>query len=454
MSRKTPLPEPVSHPRDRLKRELSLNDASMLVVASVIGSGIFLTPGRVAELLPNAGVLLFAWFAGGLLSLAGALANAEMGAMYPHAGGDYVYLSKAFHPAAGFLIGWFTFFAIFAGTVATLAVALAESITSLFSLNNSYGVLIAFLFVLVTSAINYIGVRWGARFNNVTSFIKIAVLVLFCVLGPLWGNGNVEYFLPDLKELGPVSLTAFTLALSPILFTYLGWNSPVYVAGEIRNADRNLPRSLFLGLAICTAIYLLMNLVYLYAVPPNYLRGEINVGEAAALALFGPVAGSYVAMFVLISILGTLNATVLVGPRIVYAMALDGLFFKGADRVHQRYSTPHRAIVVQAAVAAALIAILQDFSSILDFTVFGIVVASMADILALYALRIRFPFLPRPYRAWGYPLVPALYLLANTGIVWVMVQERPKECAVGALFLVAGIPFYRYFVGRNARNVA
>lgn len=434
--------EPGRHPRDRLERGLSLNDATMLVVASVIGSGIFLTPGRVAELLPHPGVMLAAWVAGGLLSLAGALANAELGAMYPRAGGDYVYLREAFHPVAGFLVGWLSFFAIFAGTVATLARALAEGVAAFVPLGDAGQIALAASLVLATSAVNYASVRWGARLNNATSYLKIGALVAFAFAGPLLGAGALAHFSPPAAADTVARPAAFGLALSPVLFTYLGWNASVYVASEIRNPGKNLPRSLFLGLAICTGVYLAVNAVYLYALPLDALRGEVNVGEAAARALFGPIAGTVVALFVLTSILGTLNAQILIGPRIAYAMALDGLFFAGADRVHPSYRTPHRAIGIQAAVAIALLLVLQTFPAILDYTVFAILLATMADVTALYALRTRHPHRPRPYKAWGYPLVPALYLLANAAIAAIMLTQRPTESALGLLSLALGLPFY------------
>ena len=442
-------PGPEAHPRDALRRELSQNDATMLVVASVIGSGIFLTPGRVADLLPHAGVILIAWLMGGVLSLAGALTNAELGAMYPRAGGDYVYLREAFHPAAGFLVGWLSFFVIFVGTVATLAVALAEGLAPFVPIGPTGKAAVAIALIAVTSGVNYYALRWGARLNNLAAYVKIAALLAFGVAAPLFGSGQGVNLAEGFAD-AMTPLTAFALALSPILFTYLGWNAPVYVASEIRNPGRNLPRSLFFGLAICTSVYLVVNAVYLYALPLDVLRGEVNVGESAARSLFGPVAGTLVAAFVLVSILGTLNATILVGPRIAYAMGLDGLFFGGSDRVHERFGTPHRAIVVQAFAAAGLIAVLRSFPSVLDYTVFAIVVATMADTLALYALRRRRPDRPRPYRAWGYPLVPALYLLANAGIAWVMLRERPTECAIGLGVAALGLPFYWLFVRRRA----
>ena len=440
---------PDSHPKDRLRRVLSLNDATMLIVASVVGSGIFLTPGAVAERLPHPGVFLGAWLLGGLLSLAGALANAELGAMYPRAGGDYVYLREGFHPLAGFLVGWLSFFVIFSGTVATLAVAFAASVAPALGLGSEARVPLAIAVTAAVSAVNYVGVRWGARVNNLTSYAKIAALLAFAALGPLFGQGNAANLLPVFAGAAATSLPVLGLALSPILFSYLGWNSSVYVASEIERPERNVPASLFLGLGICTLLYMIVNGVYLYALPIDALRLETNAGEAAARALFGPVAGSLVAGFVVVSILGTLNATVLVGPRIAYAMGLDGLFPAGIDRAHARFGTPHRAILAQALVASGLIVSLETFQRVLDSTTFAIVLASIADVLALFALRWRQPDRRRPYRALGYPWVPALYVLASSAIAVAMLMGRPLECAVGLACLATGLPFYALFSRRR-----
>jgi APA family basic amino acid/polyamine antiporter len=435
------------HPDDRLERTLSLTDSTLLVVSSVIGVGIFLTPGVVAASLPVASLFLAAWALGGLLSLAGALANAELGAMYPHAGGDYVYLREAYHPTAGFLVGWLSFFVIYAGTVATLAMGFAEGLANYVALGPPAKIGTAVAIIIVTSWVNYRGVRPGALVNNLSAALKVATLAGLGVAG--W------FFVPTLPRVlpaaatGEATLSGFGLALSPILFSYLGWNASVYVASEIRDPQRNLPRSLFIGLGLCTALYLLLNALYVHALPMVALAGEPRAGEAAALALFGPVGGSIVAALILLSVLGCLNATILVGPRIAYAMALDGMFFAGSERVHDRFRTPHVAIVVQAATAIALIVVLQRFPSILDYTTFAIVVATIADTAALYALRWRKPALPRPYRAWGYPVVPALYLVANAAIALAMVRGRPLECAIALLVTATALPFRAAFVRRG-----
>jgi len=435
-----------AHPRDRLKRELSLVDATMLVVASVIGGGIFFTPGEVATLLPAPGWIMIAWATGALLSLAGALANAELGAMYPRAGGDYVYLSEAIHPVAGFLVGWLSFIAIYSGTIAALAAILAEAVVTRVGASPGWTVPIAVGVTVAVSVINYAGVRWGALANNLTSFFKLVALAAFVLLGPIFGEGDVtRLFTRPETGGGEIGAAAFGQALSPILFSYLGWNASVYVASEIRDPQRNLPRSLFAGLALCGGLYLLVNAIYLYALPIAELQAAPDAGQASALALFGPVGGSLVAAFVMISVLGTLNATVLVGPRIAYAMALDGLFPGGLDRVTQAFRTPGIAIGVQTAVSVGLLVVLQTFPAALSFTVFAILIATMADVVALYLLRIRRPDHPRPYRAWGYPWVPALYLMANGGIAVAMLMGQPRECLISVALLASGLPFYWLF---------
>ncbi|MFN2375172.1 MAG: APC family permease [Candidatus Binatia bacterium] len=431
------------HPLDRLEPQLSLFDATMLVVSSVIGVGIFLTPGAVADALPSPGLFLAAWAIGGMLSLAGALANAELGAMYPHAGGDYVYLREAWHPRAGFVVGWLSFFVVYAGTVATLATGFAEGLAGFIDLGDAGRSGAAVAIVLACSAVNHRGVRLGAWINNLTAGFKVLALLVLAVAGPLLGNApTATAAAPESAE---VSLAGFGLALSPVLFSYLGWNASVFVASEIRRPERNLPWSLFLGLAVSTAVYLMVNLSYLHALPIEQMRGEVRVGEAVARVYFGQAGATLAAVLILGSIVSCLNATILVGPRIAYAMAIDGLFLKSVARVHEVYRTPHAAIWVQAATAIALIAVLGTFPSVLEYTTFAIVLATMADTAALYALRRRRPSQPRPYRAWGYPMLPALYLVANAAIAGAMLWGRPLECAVALAVTATALPAYALF---------
>lgn len=441
---------PEAHPRDRLRRELRLRDGSLLVVSGVIGSGIFLTPAAIAGLIPHPGMILVAWFLGGLLSLAGALANAELGTMFPRAGGDYVYLREAFHPLAGFLVGWLSFFVIYAGTIATLAAGFSEALVVFVPLGESGQAVVALVLVWIVSGLNYVGVRWGVLANNLTAVVKVGALIAFSVLAMWLGTGSVDNLRPTVGGVSDLSLVGFGLALSPVLFSYLGWNSTIYVASELRNPRRNVPWSLFLGVALCTGVYLLMNTAYLYALPVELLRQAPNAGEAAARALFGGGSALLVGVFVLVSIAGTLNATVLVGARIAYAMALDGLFFPGVDRAHPRFHTPSAAIVVQAVAATVILLGLGNFERALGYTTFAILLATIADVVALFRLRRTRPNAPRPYRAWGHPWVPGLYIVVCGAIAGALLWGRPTECLAGLGLLALGLPFYAFFRKRAA----
>ncbi|MFI5320222.1 MAG: APC family permease [Myxococcota bacterium] len=430
-----------------------MQDAIFLVVASVVGSGIFLTPGEIANRIPHTGLIFAAWILGGLLSLAGALANAELGAMFPHAGGDYVYLRRAFHPLAGFVVGWITFFAIFAGTVATLAVGFADRVGAIYGWALPSVLLCAAFTTLACTWLNVAGVKYGAWANNATGYVKVIALFAFGLIAPFTGRGDVANLSPLFSGATQAAgLGAFALAMSPVLFSYLGWNAVVYVASEIREPQRNLPRSLFAGLALCTSIYLVINAVYLYALPLEQLRAVDDVGRAAATVLFGGIGGKLIQGFVLISILGTLNATILVGARIAYAMALDGLFVPGVEKVHESYATPAVALWLQALVAIAIVALLQSYPGALDFTTFAILLATSADVLALYALRAKQPALARPYRAWGFPIVPGLYLVANVAIAISLLFGSTKSAVVALIVSAASLPFYFLFSRTRAAH--
>ena len=443
---------PDRHPRDQLARELGLRAATMLVVSGVIGSGIFLTPSTIATQLPHAPLIFAAWIAGGLLSLAGALANAELSAMFPRAGGDYVYLREAFHPLAGFLVGWVTFFVIYAGTIATLAAGFSAGLGVFISLSPAAEILVSIALVLALSVLNIAGVRWGALANNATAYVKIGALVIFALLAPLVGDGDLSNLTGRGAGSAGIGLSAFGLALAPVLFSYLGWNSSIYVASEVRDPGRNVPRSLFLGLALCTSIYLMVNGAYLYTLPVDELMNAPNAGEAAARAVFGPIGGKLVGILVLASILGTLNATILVGPRIPYAMALDGLFFRGVELTHASYRTPAVAIAVQALMAVGILLGLSTFERALSYTTFAILLATMADVAALYRLRSVQPDRRRPYRAWGYPWVPAIYFVANAAIAAALLVEQPFESLAGLAITATALPFYWIFTRSRAAH--
>jgi APA family basic amino acid/polyamine antiporter len=432
---------------DALPRVLTLRDATMLVVSSVIGVGIFFTPGGVAKLLPSPGWFFAAWLVGGVLALAGALANAELGAMFPRAGGNYVYLTHAYHPVAGFLVGWLTFFAIFSGTVATLAVGFTLSLASFVTLTPLTKTLAAIVVIWIASAANAYATKVGALLNTSTAYLKLAAIALLVVVGLFVAPAKASAF----QSAGAASISSFGVALSPVIFSYLGWNASVYVAGEIASPGKNLPRSLFIGLGICTAMYLLLTTTFVRTLGMSGIVGEGAVGFAAGGAIFGEKGSKIVAAIMLASVFGTVNANVLVGPRIAYAMAEDRLFFAFAAKLNAQ-QTPYVAVVLQGLVATLLVIAFDDLSRVLDYTTFAIVLATIADTTALYVLRVKSPTAARPYRAAGYPWVPALYILANVGIAISMLMARPVECLASVGVLLAGVPFYLLFVAVARRR--
>lgn len=441
-----------SGPAFEQPRVLSLRDATMLVVSSVIGVGIFLTPSSVAARLPSPFWFACAWIAGGVLSLGGALANAELGTMYPHAGGNYVYLRAAYHPMAGFVVGWVQFFAIFAGTVATLASGFTLSLASFVHLSPAVKLAVEVGLIWTVSAVNAYETRAGAWLNTWTGYAKIAALLALVALGPLLGHAHASPH-PLGTSHASISPSQFGVALSPVLFSYLGWNASVYVAGEIASPERNLPRSLFWGLFVCTSIYVLVNGTYVYALGMDALAKDTLDAPAAAAGtvLFGPNGSVIVTSMMLVSIVGALHANVLVGPRIAFAMARDGLFFRSASRLSARSRTPTVAVFVQAVAATILVVAFDEFPSILDYTTFAIVLATIADVSALYVLRVREPERPRPYRAMGYPIVPMLYVVANVLIGIAMLREKPAECLASVGVLASGVLAYAIFARTSSK---
>ncbi len=440
---------------DRLRRQLGLFDATMIVAGGVIGVGIFTSTGIVAASLPHPGWLLLAWLAGGLISLAGALTNAEMGAALPHAGGDYVYLREAFSPLVGFFAGWVTFLVVFCGSVGTLAAGFAEYLAVFAPGLPPTGV--ALVVTWLSTAVALSGVRSGVRFVDAMSLAKLVAIALLCAVGPLLGEGDwARGWTPPatpgaVAPSGALDLArAFSVALVPILFTYLGWNNPVYMASELREPGRTLPRALILGTLLVTAAYLLLNCVYLYALPVDAMvsagadgsrQGIVRIAETAAHALFGAAGGRVIAALVLLSILGCLNATVLVGARVVYAMALDRALPEVLAAVHVTRGTPHIALGVQALITSLLL-LYGDFQWILNYTTFAVITLMILDVLALYRLRRRRPELPRPYRVWGYPWVPGVYLAACLGLWWNTLIEFPEESLWGLAIAATAFPAY------------
>jgi len=460
-------------PPEGLVRQLGLFDAAMILCGIVIGSGIFTSTGLMAAILPSPGWILLAWVGGGLVTLAGALTFAELGAAMPRAGGHYVYIHQAYGPMWGFLCGWILFLVYMSGGIAALAAAFSEYLggfwpavspeRTLFAVDVmpgpaalvwrvGAGQAAAAGAIAILSWVNWLGLREGKLVQNVLTVVKIGVLCVIVVLG-LGAARGADFPLiwrPAGMEPSGI-LTAFGVTLVAVSWAFDGWNNVNFAAGEIRDPARNLPRALLLGTAGVTVLYVLVNLVYFRAVTLTDMAGEVRIAERAVTGLLGPQAGVVVGVAVMISILGSLNGSILTGPRIYFAMARDGLFFRQAGRVHPRRRTPDRAIVLQGAWACAL-ALTGTFVQLFTFVMFVSIVFWIAAAGAVIVLRGKKPDLPRPYRVPGYPVVPVLFMAAGGGILVSSLREFPVESLAGLGLTALGIPVYLFWRKRVIRD--
>lgn len=453
-----------------LDRRLGPLDGASIIISNVIGSGIFLVPALVAIWVPNVWAMLGAWLTGGVLAFAGAMAYAELAALRPHAGGEYVYLRDAFGPAAGFLSGWTSFIAGFSGAIALGAVGIASYLgrflpaagdtAPLFSiplvivtLSISPRTVVALTAIAALTAVHVLGLGPGRIVQNLLAGAKVAVLVAIVALGFTIGDGSATHFA---APGAPVTPALWLLALIPVMFSYSGWNAATYVAEEIRDPGRNVPLAIAAGTAAVVVVYLLLNLLYVYAMPLADL-GAVDIGtdgapvlDAAGERLFGAGAGAALAAASVIMISASVSAMVLAGPRVYFAMARDGQFFPAAARVHPKYRTPVTAIVAQSIWSGVLV-LAGTFEQLLLYTGFAVVTFAGAAVAALFVLRRREPSAPRPFRAWGYPVLPGVFVAASAAMVVNEIWREPAASGAGALLIAAGIPLYLLF-RRRARS--
>jgi APA family basic amino acid/polyamine antiporter len=477
------VPQPTSRPTTdgrqaaTLDRRLGPLDAAAVIVSNVIGGGILFTPPLVAAAVPHPWPFLGVWVAGGMLALAGAMAYAELAALRPRAGGEYVYLRAAYGRLAAFLTGWTSFVAGFSGAMAAAAVVLAFYVgrfvpaaadtTPIFTLPLPWVPLVfsrqAFVALAAIALMAFVhlrGVGPGRIVGNLLASLKVSALVIFIALGFSIGAGSPE----NLRQgAGSVSGTAWLLALIPVMFTYSGWNAAAYVAEEIRDPGRNVPRALAIGTVAVIAIYVLLNLLYLFVLPVGELA-KVNgsVLDVIADRLLGTRAGDIMGIVSIVSIAASISAMTFAGPRVYYAMARDGLFFAPAARVHPRFKTPAVAIVAQA-IWAGLLVLSGSARTLTTYTGFAVVLFAGVAVSALFVLRAREPNAPRPFRAWGYPLAPAIFTAASGLIVINALYTdlfkpivRGTEwgpAAAGLIVIGLGLPVYLLFQ-RKGRQIS
>lgn len=425
----------------KLERSLTLFDAVLLIVGNVVGVGIFTTSGFLAGELSHPWLFVGVWVLGGILTIFGALTYAEMAGMYPFAGGDYHFLKAAYGKWAGFLLGWVSFWIIGPGSIAALAIALASYLNPILGIEGKTALKLAATAVIIFfAAVNYLGIRPGGAIQDLFSAGTVAFLLAMILGGFLFGKGDWRNFTP--QNAAPLEVSVlFASPMIAVIFTYSGWFASTYIGSEIKNPKRNLPLSLLIGTFVVAALYTLVNLLYLYAANVEKLAGTVNVAQFALHNLFGPAIAGAVSIPIILAVASSINATVLTGPRIFYAMAQDGTFWQSLKKLHPRYNTPHIAIVSQAAIASVLVA-MGTFDQLLGWVVFVMLISSIAAGTAVFVLRWKLPGAERPYTTWGYPIVPMLFVGAYLWIAFQVASSRPMLSLYGILFTIAGLPFF------------
>jgi APA family basic amino acid/polyamine antiporter len=451
--------------KTELKRQIGLFDAIMLISGDMIGTGIFISTGVIAATLPSPGGILLVWVLGGLLALTGALSCAELSASLPYAGGDYNYIKAAYGRVMGFLSGWSSFLVTFSGAIAFLAVTFTGFMAFFFPLLGSNdalfaakifglaititpGTLFSMSVVIVISALHCIGVRLGTMMQNVLSLLKIGALLGIILLGVFIGKGDTGHFTPLFDWDKITNFSVFAAAFIPVIFAYSGWNAVIYIAGEVKQPERNLPRALLWANLLVIALYLAINMVYIYAVPVTQMKGALRVSEVATTALFGYQTSVWITAVITVSILGALNVVTMLGPRIYYAMARDGVFFKSLAKVHPTFNTPMNAIMLQC-VWACFLLVTGTFGTLFTYVSVIITLFSAFTVGSVIVLRYKRPDLPRPYKLWGYPVVPILFIAIHLWIVWGSVTEHPFESLMGLFIVCLGLPAYLIWRSRN-----
>lgn len=436
-----------------LQRGLNAWDTTLLVLGLVLGGGIFLTPATIAQALPSRSAILGAWILGAILTVAGGLVYAELGAMMPRAGGMYLYIRDAFGTLPAFLYAWIAYFVILAGANAAVAVGFAEYLSVFFpglsthrvlfavgGLSISAGQLVAAAAIVVLSATHYIGVREGSRIQGVFTLL-IVLALLWLVIGGAMASVPAKSPAAGAAATGPLTAAGFGVAMVAVFWCYYSWNEIAAVAGEVARPQRNLPLALFAGTGLVSILYVGVNAVFLKAMTVSELAASAQPAAAAADRLFGRGAVLFIALAITAAAFGCASAGLVPGPRIVFALSRDGLFPAAFGRAHPRFRTPSFALVIQA-TWMSLLCLTGRYDQLYTYAIFAVVVVYTATGISLFVFRRTRPEAPRPYRCWGYPVVPALFVLTSALLAWNTIRTQPRETLAGVAILLLGLPVF------------
>ena len=453
---------PTTNAPPQLARDLGVSHATAIVVGTIIGSGIFLVPSEMMQAVGSAKLVYLAWFVGGLLSFFGALTYAELGAMKPQAGGEYIYVRDAYGPLGGFLYAWTTLLISKPASIATVTLGFVRilgtfSLFSFFSqplvlkpLTITYGQLAAITAALAISCLNYIGVKKAGEFQLIFTLLKVAIIMGIVVVcfgyrsGAGWNNFSTTF--PGAKG----GIVGFMAALVAALWAYDGWNDLNQVAGEIHHPEHNIPIALIAGVAIVGALYVLVNAGVQYVLPAATIAISPRPASDAVALVAGALGASIVSAGMALSMLVTLNGTTMSGARVPFAAARDGYFFPSIAEVHPRFLTPARAILLQLSLAVALLLLGGNFRQLFSLAIFAEWLFYMITGSTVFVFRHREPDANRPYRVWGYPVVPVLFVVASSVLLYYTFTDNLLNSAVGSLVILAGIPVFYYFRWRRS----
>lgn len=439
---------------ETLPRKLGLFPATNIVVANMVGAGIFTTSGLILAGLNNPVLMLALWAIGGVIAICGALSYGELGAVIPGAGGEYLFLSKLYNPLFGFLSGWVSFMVGFSAPIAASALGFSEyfcrAVPGLPLLMDKTGIihpvltqkLIAISIIMIFTFIHYRGIKQGARIQNVLTILKITLIVILLVAGFTSGKGELSNFSRG-GSLAPglAGWKTMGLSLMWIMFAYSGWNASTYLGAEIKNPSKILPRSLLYGTGIVILLYLGLNVLYVYSIDPNKMKGVISVGGLAMGNLFGRSADIISSMLIAFALFSSLSAFIIIGPRVYYSMAKDGLFFKSVAKIHEKYQVPSNAILLQCIIAVVLV-LSGTFEQVLTYMGFALGIFPIMTVFSVLKLRKENP---DGVRLPGYPVTQIIYITTGLLILVLSYLERPMESSIATLTVIAGIPAYYIF---------
>ena len=429
-----------------LPRILGFFSVVGIIIGTVIGSGIFIVPAQIAAQVRSPLLILSVWAVGGLLSFFGAIVFAELGAAFPQAGGMYIFLREAYGKLVAFLFGWTLFLVIDCGAIATLSMAFASKYLPYFVPLGPVAIkAIALIFIAALVAVNYVGTRWGAGLQNILMVIKFGAIVAVSGIVLIFGNGSTANWVEPINTAPAGSLVGpFGVALVATLWAYKGWEAVTFSAGEIKNPQRNLPLGLLAGLALAIGLYIVTNLAYLYVIPAPQIATSTRIAADAMKAAVGGVGATIIAFVILFSITGAANGNVLTAPRVFWAMAKDGLFFHRFAAVHPRFITPNVSILATGAWAAVL-SLTGTFEQLAAYVIFGQWIFFGLTVGAVIVLRRTQPNLPRPYRTWGYPVTPIVFIAAALYISVNSLIQQPLNAFAGLGIILLGVPAYLYW---------